>query len=151
MREELERYQKEGFVRDVVYFAKGFTAVAAAVLFVRRDFGRGAPEIGQQEYRIVPETMYTARLIGDHSFDETGNDGEYTPALRERGHADESRAAIRSGLTLHRVQKLSHAIGVGAFRPRVARRINAGRAAKCRNHKPRILSHQKLIRKAAVV
>ena len=81
--------------QDVPYSAKGFTAVAEAILFVLRNLGRCAADIGKQEYGIVTEATRPTRLLSDSPFDEIRNCRERASPVRKRDYADEARAALR--------------------------------------------------------
>ena len=137
--------------QDVPYSAKGFTAVAEAILFVLRNLGRCAADIGKQEYGIVTEAVATARLLSNNPLDEIGNDGERAPPVRKGDYANESRAALGSRLPLHCAEQLSHAVGIGSFWPRIPRRIHSRRAAERRNNQAGVLGDEQFIRKAAIV
>jgi len=157
MRELEERYQKGGKVSErrigqvIPYFAEGFATVADAVLFILQDFGGCAADVGEQENRIVAKTVGAARLVGNHSLDQIGNDGERASPARESSHADESRATLRPSFARHLSQQFLDAIRVGALRSRVPRGIDAGCSAKRRNHETRIFGHKHFICKAAVI
>ena len=105
----------------------------------------------RQENGIVAESTAAARLRGDHAFDGIGKNRKRTALLRERQHANESRAPFVAALFAHFLEQLSHAIRVGSIRARIPRGMNSRRSSERRNHQPGIIGDQKLIRELRIM